>query len=547
MTTRRIGLALLAVAFLGLAGSAAAQLKNTKIAFARDDDIWVMGYDGSNHVNLTNDADLQSAPAWSPDGAKIAYGINNGVASDIFVMNADGSGAVNLTNLPTTSDGNPDWSPDGSLIAFVSTRDGDAEIYVMSADGTGPTRLTTSPGGDQTPDWSPDGSQIVFQSSRVGSKEDVYVMNADGSGQTILTSAPGDNSTPEWSPDGSKIVFQSSTAGNWDIYVMNADGSSPTAVLVDPAAQLRPSWSPDGAEIAFRGDQDGNAEIYTIGSDGTGLTRLTTAAGVDDEPAWSTYLPTDTTVTVLDAQGLAGSPVTLPVQITDTTGLVVTGVSLGITYDAALLTPTGAAPAAVGALVPAGWSLEQNSPSAGLLQVSLAGGFGDPLVGAGVLVNVTFDVAAAATAGSTSAVTLTQADLNEGAVSSAHVAGTFTVLSLTYGDVTGNGAVTSFDASWVLEYVVTNAVGTPVTFPVETSAPTWASSPLSNADAIAVADVNGDAAVGAIDASLILQHDVEIITQFPVETRLGRVRRRLQARTACRGSRRQRGRARASS
>ncbi|MEO2005210.1 MAG: cohesin domain-containing protein, partial [Candidatus Poribacteria bacterium] len=255
----------------------------------------------------------------------------------------------------------------------------------------------------------------------------------------------------------------------------------------------------------------------TVAPDGSSATRLTNTAVIDRNPDWSTFLPTDTAVTVLDAQGQAGASVTIPVQITDTTGLVVTGLSLGITYDAAALTPTGATPAAAGALVPVGWSVEQNVPAAGLLQVSLAGGFGDPLVGAGVLLDVTFDVAAGATAGATSALTLSQADLNEGVVSSSHIAGTFTVLSLTYGDVTGNGDVTSFDASWVLEYVVTDAVGSPITFPIETAAPTWATAPLSNADAVSVADVSGDAGVGAIDASLILQHDVELITQFPVE------------------------------
>ena len=41
-------------------------------------------------------------------------------------------------------DGSPAWSPDGARIAFYSERDGNAEIYVMNADGSGVTRLTNS-------------------------------------------------------------------------------------------------------------------------------------------------------------------------------------------------------------------------------------------------------------------------------------------------------------------------------------------------------------------------------------------------------------------
>ena len=60
----------------------------------------------------------------------------------------------------------PAWSPDGRRIAFVSNRDGNDEIYVMNADGTAVTRLTMNPGEDGGPIWSPDGKQILFVSVR---------------------------------------------------------------------------------------------------------------------------------------------------------------------------------------------------------------------------------------------------------------------------------------------------------------------------------------------------------------------------------------------
>ena len=59
-------------------------------------------------------------------------------------MNADGSGITRLTNHPEL-DSNPAWSPDGRRLAFHSSRDGNWEIYVMNADGSGITRLTNHP------------------------------------------------------------------------------------------------------------------------------------------------------------------------------------------------------------------------------------------------------------------------------------------------------------------------------------------------------------------------------------------------------------------
>ncbi len=76
-------------------------------------------------------------------------------------------------------DSAPAWSPDGRRIAFSSLRDGNTEIYLMNADGSGVTRLTYKDDFDSFPAWSPDGRRIAFHSYRDGNW-DIYVMNADG-------------------------------------------------------------------------------------------------------------------------------------------------------------------------------------------------------------------------------------------------------------------------------------------------------------------------------------------------------------------------------
>jgi hypothetical protein len=69
------------------------------------------------------------------------------------------------------------------------------------------------------------------------------------------------------------------------------------------------------------------------------------------------------------------------------------------------------------------------------------------------------------------------------------------------GDVNGNGSVTAYDAFLALQYVV-------------------GLKELSDED-IDAADVTGEGKVTALDAALILQYTVGLITQFPVESKIG--------------------------
>ena len=259
-----------------------------KIAFERNQDIFVMNADGTDEINLTNSPADDTDPAWSPDGYQIAFrrdpNINETGGADIYVMNADGSGLTNLTNGPG-HDSDPSWSPDGSKIAFA--RNSGQEIYVMNADGSGQTNVSNYYGFDTAPAWSPDGSQIAFHSSRAGyGNYEIFVMNADGSGQTNLSNSPGNDYDPAWSPDGSQITFRTYRDGNSEIYMMNADGSGQTNLSNNPAIDSAPDWSPDGSQIAFTSNREGGYDIYVMAADGSAQTRLTTDPSYDIHPDW---------------------------------------------------------------------------------------------------------------------------------------------------------------------------------------------------------------------------------------------------------------------
>jgi len=107
-----------------------------------------------------------------------------------------------LTPITSSSreDAWPAWSPDGARLAFVSNRDFNREIYIANADGTGEVRLTSDPRADLTPVWSPDGSRVAFAGVDEG-RRDVFVVNADGSGLVRLTNDDSQSARASQGPE----------------------------------------------------------------------------------------------------------------------------------------------------------------------------------------------------------------------------------------------------------------------------------------------------------------------------------------------------------
>jgi Tol biopolymer transport system component len=170
-------------------------------------------------------------------------------SSNIYVMSADedGKGAAPLVTFGGW-DGQPAWSPDGATIAFATDYvfyDFTSDIFVTTLDGSRVTKLTNSTiySGAPVyywPAWSPDGRKLAIVVCLVAfdtcASSTLAVMNADGSGLTVLTRGR-ELSSPTWSPDGSTIAFQHPAYIGW----IRADGSERGIIVPDGYA---PSWRP---------------------------------------------------------------------------------------------------------------------------------------------------------------------------------------------------------------------------------------------------------------------------------------------------------------
>ncbi|MGH7427836.1 MAG: TolB family protein, partial [Candidatus Methylomirabilaceae bacterium] len=174
-----------------------------------------------------------------PGTGELVYASNPVLGQfDVFVLNLD-DGLVRRLTDTLAYDFWPAWSPDGARIAFESDRSLNLDIYVMHVDSIAARQLTTHPMADIQPAWSPDGAKIAFASDRDGDYE-IHVVNADGTGLLQLTTSDSaDDGHPAWSPDGTRIAFVSDSGGNTDILVMSAvDGSNRTNLTNNPARDL---------------------------------------------------------------------------------------------------------------------------------------------------------------------------------------------------------------------------------------------------------------------------------------------------------------------
>lgn len=242
--------------------------------------LWVKDLETGSSKPLTPDGVIFMNPvSWSPDGCFIAFEdtVSEDQAVDVFRVGVFDGEIVNLTEDSPFRDGAPAWSPNGQRIAFHSNREGEEaeteDIWLMSPDGTDLQNLTPStlPWSDKFPAWSPDGSRIAFY--RQGSVSDaissvslpgLWVMNADGTNQKMLV--PFDsfaNEPPVWSPDGQWIAASDGVPEFSDIWLVPAQGGEAQPILI-PGLERSVCWSPDSSALMFTHDDGENLSLILV-------------------------------------------------------------------------------------------------------------------------------------------------------------------------------------------------------------------------------------------------------------------------------------------
>src|SRR5262245_13500018 len=240
---------------------------------SRDAHIFTIDSHGANRRQLTRGPAGYAAPAWSPEGERIACVRLIADTPHIWILDKDGvpQQRVAVGHLPA-------WSPDGKRLAISRPHEGVPQVFVVDL-ASGREQQLTKRGSHAVAVWSPRGDRIAYWSGDEKGFGQIWTMASDGTQKKQLTFPVKDLYTPEGSSANAPAWLYSRRIAYWagiehaygQIWVMNADGSGKKQLTraAAPASSDNPVWSPDGAKLLFDTNRSGTPEIWVIDADGS--------------------------------------------------------------------------------------------------------------------------------------------------------------------------------------------------------------------------------------------------------------------------------------
>ena len=195
-------------------------------------------------------------PVISPDTQRVAVFRQDGGAGDIWLFDLT-RGASSRFTFDAGVDTAPVWSPDGARIVFSSNRGGNFDLYVKSSGGAGQEELLLKSGESKIPDdWSHDGRFILYrvQDPKTGSDMWVLPLEGDRKPQALLQ-MPFEELQGRFSPDGRWFAYTSNETGRHEVYVQGFPQSG-GKWQISASGGVQPRWRCDGRELFFHSESN---------------------------------------------------------------------------------------------------------------------------------------------------------------------------------------------------------------------------------------------------------------------------------------------------
>ena len=245
----------------------------------RDDTLVVVDTDGANEQTLASYKlpERIDSPAWSPDGRTIAYTVNR-VDDQGYYMNVD---AVNVADRSVRTVSPARWrqmitlawlSDTTGLITAARDRASLSSTpiqlwYVPFPEGEA-QKITNDLNNYVGVSLTSDSRTLLAKQGRDTSN--IFIAPGGDSSRARQATSVGFNGSTglSWLPDG-RVVYDSDASGNADVWVMNADGTGARQLTFDPNLDIVPSVTPDGRYIFFRSNRGAGWGVWRMNSDGS--------------------------------------------------------------------------------------------------------------------------------------------------------------------------------------------------------------------------------------------------------------------------------------
>jgi serine/threonine protein kinase len=209
-----------------------------------------------------------SMPAFSPEGDRMAFMIDEASSSQLFTIGTDGRGLHQVTTKPGELHVQPQWSHDGAYLFYY-------QLYPVRS-----FRKVPVAGGSSTellPDWSwatryagqvdPQDSRIAYTLREGNQGRASVVRDLKSGSETRLSLVIWE---PRWSADGKYLLGTS--VGGTDVVLCPVAGGTCQQL----ANGFLPLWSGDGTRILFHrpGSASDVTEVWAMKRDGSDQRRV---------------------------------------------------------------------------------------------------------------------------------------------------------------------------------------------------------------------------------------------------------------------------------
>ena len=169
-------------------------------------DIFVQPLPGGKPRQLfTAKGAANASPAFSPDGTKLALVSNKDGSPRIYVMTIPPSGAklrdvaVTLISKRCRENSAPAWSPDGKKLAYCAKSNEARQIWIYDFETNQERELTQGPKIKENPAWAPDSLHLLFNATDASGTE-LYLINLNQPEAVKITAGTGAKMFPSWEP-----------------------------------------------------------------------------------------------------------------------------------------------------------------------------------------------------------------------------------------------------------------------------------------------------------------------------------------------------------